>query len=169
MITVTCMYLLQIRFSLVNDIFIPVYRYEYMHCMIIPFKVEICFHYTSNLVSSHSTLSLLSSKSPPPPPELEHNCLYHMVQCSACPLFCFDDLALKIFVLTPFRFLRILFWTFIEVKRTTQYGGGWIWGVLLCIRRINRTTFHMSFTGTSDIRGRIYNSLAGSIIVQVQV
>ena len=62
LITVTCMYLLQIRFSLVNDIFIPVYRYEYMHCMIIPFKVEICFHYTSNLVLSHSTLSLLSSK-----------------------------------------------------------------------------------------------------------
>jgi Txe/YoeB family toxin of Txe-Axe toxin-antitoxin module len=30
--------------------------------MIIPFKVEICFHYTSNLVLSHSTLSLLSSK-----------------------------------------------------------------------------------------------------------
>ena len=56
------MYLLQIRFSLVNDICIPVYRYEYMHCMIIPFKVEICFHYTSNLVLSHSTLSLLSSK-----------------------------------------------------------------------------------------------------------
>ena len=30
--------------------------------MIIPFKVEICFHYTSNLVLSHSTLSLLTSK-----------------------------------------------------------------------------------------------------------
>ena len=33
-----------------------------MHCMIIPFKVEICFHYTSNLVLSQSTTSLLSSK-----------------------------------------------------------------------------------------------------------
>ena len=68
--TVTCLYLLQIRFPLVNDICIPVYRYEYMHCMIIPFKVEICFHYTLNLVLSHLLLSLLSSK---PPPSLAYN------------------------------------------------------------------------------------------------
>jgi hypothetical protein len=42
----------------VNDIFISVYRYEYMHYMIFPLKWKFVFVVYQNLVLSHSTLSL---------------------------------------------------------------------------------------------------------------
>ena len=74
--TVTCLYLLQIRFPLVNDICIPVYRYEYMHCMIFPFKVEICFHYTLKLSFKSFDAQPLSSKTPPQPRPHTMNVVY---------------------------------------------------------------------------------------------
>lgn len=45
-----------------NAICIPVYRYEYMHCMISPFKVGICFHFILKLSFKSFDAQPLSSK-----------------------------------------------------------------------------------------------------------